>query len=284
MKQTTILMLLALPFFCQAQKLQIDLFGGVATYQGDLQGKRYTLNQSRAAVGVGATYAINEKIFARAGFTYGGLAGDDKLNTTAKGIEFRNLRFRSAVTEMHIGLEYNFFKLEGKSLTPYVFGGIALFHFNPYTNDTLGNKYFLKPLSTEGQGLAAYPNKKIYNLTQFAIPFGGGVKIRLSDEIQVAVELGLRKTFTDFIDDVSGFYVDGTTLFNERGAKAVELSYRGNEISGAPTYPADGTQRGNEKTKDWYYFSGIKLSKTINNKAGRIAKGRDRLGCPGKVL
>jgi hypothetical protein len=284
MKGTTLLIMLAMPFFCQSQKLQVDLFGGVATYQGDLQGKRYTLNQSRAAIGIGATYGLSEKFFARAGFTYGGLAGDDKLNTTGKGIEFRNLRFKSAVSEMHLVVEYNLFRLEGKSLTPYVFGGIALFHFNPYTNDSIGNKYFLKPLSTEGQGLAAYPNKKNYSLTQFAIPFGGGLKIKLSDEIQVALELGVRKTFTDFIDDVSGFYVDRTTLLNERGAKAVELSYRGNELSGAPTYPVDGTQRGNEKTKDWYYFTGVRLSKTINNKAGRIAKGRDKLGCPGKVL
>ncbi len=56
----------------------------------------------------------------------------------------------------------------------YVFGGVALFHFDPYVMDS-GEKVFLKPLSTEGQGLAEYPDRKAYSLTQFTLPFGAGV-------------------------------------------------------------------------------------------------------------
>ena len=273
-------MLAAAPLFGYTQ-LHADLFAGIATYNGDLQGKRFTIDQSHPAVGIGVSYNLTNKLIARTGFTYGVVEGNDKKNTTAKGIELRNLNFKSKLTELHLGMEYNLFKLEGKSLTPYVFAGVAVYHFNPYTKDVAGNKVFLKPLSTEGQGLAAYPDKKNYKLTQLALPFGGGIKFKLSDDIQVAVELGLRKLFTDYLDDVSSTFADGAILLAAKGPKAVELSFRGDEVNPAAQYPAAGAQRGNSKTKDWYYFSGLRLSKTLN--AGGTG-GKDKLGCPQKVF
>jgi opacity protein-like surface antigen len=283
MKHSILLFMAVLPLAVFSQYFHADVFAGVATYQGDLQGKRLTFNQSHPAVGIGISYDLTNKLIARAGFTYGVIGGNDTKNTTAKGIEFRNLNFKSAVSELHVGFEYNLFKLEGKSLTPYFFAGIAGYHFNPYTNDSSGSKVFLRPLSTEGQGLAAYPNRKNYSLTQFAIPFGGGIKLQLSDNLQLAAEVGIRKLFTDYLDDVSNSYVDYATLLAAKGPKAVELAYRGDELAGAPGYPAEGAQRGSPKTKDWYYFSGLRLSARLNNKAGRVAKGRNKLGCPTKV-
>ncbi len=283
MKHSILLFMAVLPLAVFSQNFHADVFAGVATYQGDLQGKRLNFNQSHPAVGIGVSYDITDKLIARTGFTYGTLEGNDTKNTTAKGIEFRNLSFKSAVSELQLGLEYNLFKLEGKSITPYFFAGIAGYHFNPYTNDSAGNKVFLKPLSTEGQGLAAYPDRKNYSLTQFAVPFGGGIKLQISDNLQLAAEVGIRKLFTDYLDDVSKNYVDFATLLAAKGPQAVELAYRGDELAGAPGYPADGTQRGSSKTKDWYYFSGLRLSARLNNKAGRSANGRNILGCPTKV-
>jgi Domain of unknown function (DUF6089) len=283
MKHSILLLTAVLPLAVFSQNFHANVFAGVATYQGDLQGKRITLNQSHPAVGVGLSYDITSKLIARGGFTYGVIAGSDTKNTTAKGIEFRNLSFKSAVSELHLGLEYNLFKLEGKSLTPYFFAGIAAYHFNPYTNDSSGSKVFLRPLSTEGQGLAAYPDRKNYSLTQLAVPFGGGIKLQISDNLQLAVEVGIRKLFTDYLDDVSKNYVDYATLLAAKGPQAVELAYRGNELVGAPPYPTDGAQRGSAKTKDWYYFSGLRLSARLNNKDSRTANGRNKLGCPTKV-
>lgn len=277
MKYMLLLCLASAPMFAFSQQLHADLFGGIATYQGDLQGKRFTLDQSRPAVGIGLSYDLSSKFILCSGFTYGNIAGDDKKNSTAKGVEARNLNFKSAVTELHLGLEYNFFNLDGKSLTPYIFAGVAGFHFNPYTKDVAGNKTFLKPLSTEGQGLAAYPDRKPYSLTQFALPFGGGVKFKLSDNLQVGLEMGLRKLFTDYLDDVSKSYVDEATLLNARGVKSVALAYRGDEVNPNAAYPPNGEQRGNAKSKDWYYFSGIRISKLINSGNG---SSRDKLGCP----
>jgi hypothetical protein len=283
MKHSILLLTAVLPLAVFSQSFHADVFAGVATYQGDLQGKRLTFNQSHPAVGIGISYDLTNKLIARTGFTYGVIAGSDTKNTTAKGIEFRNLSFKSAVSELHFGLEYNLFRLEGKSITPYFFAAIAGYHFNPYTNDSAGAKVFLRPLSTEGQGLAAYPDRKNYGLTQFAVPFGGGIKLQISDNLQLAAEVGIRKTFTDYLDDVSESYVDFATLLAAKGPKAVELAYRGDELAGAPGYPEEGAQRGSPKTKDWYYFSGLRLSARLHNKAGRTANGRNKLGCPTKV-
>ncbi len=280
MKYYSLVLLALLPHICHSQNLQLNFFGGAASYLGDLQGKRITFDQSHPAIGLGVSYDLSSKFIVRTGFTYGVISGDDKKNSTAKGIEFRNLRFRSAISELHAGIEYNFFELNGKSLTPYVFAGIALYHFNPYTYDIAGNKVFLKPLSTEGQGLAAYPEIKNYSLTQFAIPFGGGIKIQISDNVQIGLELGLRKLFTDYLDDVSFNYIDQTILLNAKGPKAVELAYRGSEIAGDSGYPAAGAQRGNPSYKDWYYFSGIRIGKRLNDKASRIANSANKLRCP----
>jgi Domain of unknown function (DUF6089) len=284
MKYTTLLLLAIMPCTSFCQNFHITAFGGLATYQGDLQGKRIDFSQSKPAIGIGGLYEISNKFLLRAGFIYGNIEGNDIKNTTAKGIEFRNLNFKSAITEFQLGAEYNFFKLEGKSITPYIFAGIAAFHFNPYTYDSTGTRSFLQPLSTEGQGLAAYPDKKPYNLTQFSIPFGGGIKVQLNDNWQMAVEVGLRKTFTDYLDDVSNKYVDYNTLLTARGRKAVELAFRGDEVLNGPAYPADGTQRGSAATKDWYYFSGIRVSKRLSNKATRGFNRSRKMGCPGNVL
>ena len=276
MKYFILPLLAVAPLFTLAQKLHADLFGGVATYQGELEQKRFSIKQSRPAVGIGASYDITDKFIARTGFTYGVVEGNDKNNVGAKGTALRNLSFKSAITELHLGLEYNLFKLEGKSLTPYIFAGVAGYHFNPYTKDEVGNKVFLKPLSTEGQGLEAYPDRKNYKLTQLALPFGGGIKFKVSEDIQIGLELGLRKLFTDYLDDVSDTYVDAAILQAARGSQAVQLAFRGDDINPASTYPGAGAQRGNPKTKDWYYFSGLRISKLLNGNGG----GRDKLGCP----
>ncbi len=283
MKRIIFYLLLVCPFASFSQNLHLDVFGGISTYQGDLQNRRFTLEQSNLALGLGLSYDLSPKFSVRTGFTYGKVEGDDKKNTSTKGNEIRNLNFKSNITELHLGLEYNFFNLEGTSITPYVFAGVAGFHFNPYTKDSAGNKVFLQPLSTEGQGLAAYPDRKPYKLTQFSIPFGGGLKFSVSETLQIGLEIGLRKLFTDYLDDVSSTYVDRTTLFNAKGAKAVELAFRGDEYNPTLVYPPDNTQRGNPKRKDLYYFSGIRVSKLLKGET-RSSRGKSKTGCPGRVF
>jgi len=282
MKKLLILSGIIFPIFSFAQPLHINLFGGFSNYQGDLQDKPFTISQANAAFGFGAEYSINGHVSVRAGLNFAKVSGDDKKNTQADLVA-RNLSFKTNITEGSLEVVYNLFDLDRNRITPYVFGGVAIYHFDPYTYDTLGNKFFLKGLSTEGQGLAAYPERKPYSLTQFALPFGAGVKFRLTQNVVVGYEIGFRKLFTDYLDDLSTTYVDEATLLAERGPKAVELAFRGAEIKTGATYPTDGTIRGGEKFKDWYYFSGITLSIGINNGKRYYENsrgGKSRIDCP----
>jgi hypothetical protein len=88
--------------------------------------------------------------------------------------------------------------------------------------------------------------------------------------------------------------VDPNLLLANRGAKAVELSYRGDEVKGgSQTYPPVGQQRGSPNYKDWYYFTGLTLSYRLGNDflskmkdAGheRRVRKHKQWDCPGNVL
>ncbi|MBS1738359.1 MAG: outer membrane beta-barrel protein [Bacteroidetes bacterium] len=261
----------------QAQNLSIDLYGGAMNYQGDLQDSRYTFNQSHFAGGAGLSYELSDHFSVRGALLLGKVSADDKYGRN----KARNLNFASSITEAQLSLQYFITPIGAHSFTPYLFGGVALFHFNPYTFDTNGVKTYLRPLSTEGQGFIS--GKKNYNLTQINLPFGGGVKLSLSDNINVGLELGLRKLFTDYLDDVSTEYVDQAALLANRGSKAVELAYRGNELKNGAPYPAAGSIRGGAKNKDWYYFTGITLSFKLGNGRGASGGRNKQYGCPVNV-
>ena len=279
------LLCLLVPVFSYAQesgRLHLTLFGGVANYQGDLQGRTFTFNQSNLGIGAGLKYDLTPHFALRTGIQYGTVEASDKQSNDAL-LRARNLSFQSRILEGNLLLEYTLFNMEEKKISPYLFGGIALYHFNPYSFDTLGNKVYLKPLSTEGQGVIA--GRKEYKLTQFAIPFGGGIKFRISSNVVLGYEIGLRKLFTDYLDDVSTTYADQFTLSSARGLKAVEMAYRGGELKdGDPNYPDEGTVRGGSKFKDWYYFQGLTLAIGLGGgNGGGWGGGRNRMGCPKNV-
>lgn len=265
-----------------AQDIHIDLYGGVANYQGDLSSKRVDFSHSKPAVGLGLSYDITNRLIARAAASYMKVAGSDAVDLSNKDIFNRNLSFETSVLEAQLGLEYNFLDIQEKGFTPYAFAGIAAYHFNPYAFDNKGNKVFLRSLGTEGQGLPQYPEKTAYKNNQLAIPFGGGVKLALSDRLQVGVELGLRKLFTDYFDDVSGTYADSATLAAARGPLATRFAFRAAEVNSAAVYPAGGSQRGNAENKDWYFITGVKLSYSLGSLTGngRHRGGKSRTGCP----
>ncbi len=217
---------------------------GVTAYQGDLKAKAISLSQSKPMFSIGARYDLSEHIAVRSYFTFTSLRADDKKGTAT--MQQRNLNFKTKILDWELTAQYNFFDLNDRWWTPYVFGGVGIFHFNPYTKDSSGHKTFLKPLSTEGEGFMA--GVKNYKLTQFSIPIGFGADYSLNEDMRVGIEFGYRKTFTDYLDDVSTVYVDQTSLLNARGQTAVDLAWRGDEKGGTP-YPAAGVDRGNSKHK-----------------------------------
>jgi len=266
--------------FSEAQNLHFTLFAGVSNYQGDLQPKRFTFEQGNLALGVGGLYELSEKLYIRGNFTFGKIHGDDRKSFTNAN---RNLNFTSNILDVHLGLEYDILNSYDRSLVPFVFGGVSIFHYSPYTFDTTGRKVFLQPLGTEGQGF--FQGREKYSLTQLSLPFGGGLKLALSENIRVRFEVGFRKTFTDYLDDVSTTYADINQLLINNGQRAVDLAFRGDELKGSTlAYPVANAKRGNSGSKDLYYFAGMgisfRLSPMSEGRDRSAGGGRGKVGCP----
>lgn len=260
-------------FVASGQRLHVELMAGVSNYQGDLLPIIFTFKQSQPAFNANIKYQLSDHFYLRTGIGAGSIQADDKKNRDY--LKPRNLNFKSNIAEVNIGIEYDVFNVEKISVTPYFFSGIGVFHFDPYTRSTAGEKIYLKPLSTEGQGLKEYPARKPYQLTQACIPLVAGIKYAPCINLQVSYEFGFRKLFSDYLDDVSESYVSEEVLLHNRGPKAVEISYRGDELAGGSNaYPTSATQRGNKKEMDWYYFTGLKVSLRLG--AGGICSGKAR--------
>jgi hypothetical protein len=243
----------------RGQRFHVELMAGVSNYQGDLLPIIFTFKQSQPAFNANVKYQLTDHFYLRAGIGAGSIQADDKKNRDY--LKPRNLNFKSYISEINFGLEYDVFNIEKICVTPYFFSGIGVFHFDPFTFDRQGNKVYLKPLSTEGQGFKQYPSRKPYQLTQACVPLVAGIKYSPCINLQISYEFGFRKLFSDYLDDVSESYVSEEVLLDNRGAKAVEISYRGDELPGGRSaYPKYSTQRGNKKEMDWYYFTGAKVS------------------------
>jgi hypothetical protein len=266
-------------------QFHLGVFAGGASYMGDLNDKPF--KRTKPAVGLSLNYELSDRVMLRSGLTFGKVEGSDQFSGSTFQKQNRNLSFESKITEFSLLGELTLFNLYNIRWSPYLFGGLSVYHFNPFVYDS-ARKIFLQPLGTEGQGLTDYPDRQPYALTQLAIPFGGGIKYNISDNVRLGLELGFRRLFTDYLDDVSKSYADETALLAARGPRAVRLSYRGDEVPGDnPNYPDAGypikdSQRGNPETKDWYYFTGIHLTFRLNNGDGRSGAGGRRAGygCP----
>lgn len=270
------------------ERFSFEAFGGLANYQGELQENGYTFSQAKPAIALGGNIAITDKVYLRGLATVGTIQASDKYSSSLAKRQ-RNLDFGSRVYDASATIVYDIFDVLEKRYTPYVFAGISFFHFSPYTTDSSGSRRWLQPYGTEGQGYPQYPERQRYKLDQFSLPFGAGVKFAVNERVTLGWEFRFNKTFTDYLDDVSTTYADYNVLISgPHGTKPAELAYRGGEVkNGNPVYPVAGAVRGNPKTKDWYYFSGItvtyrlfKSDRTLGRLGGGSAPG---LACPRNV-
>lgn len=270
-----------LPLVSFAQNFHFAAKFGIASYQGDLKAKKMSFSQPKLMGSVGARYDVTEHLTARSYLSLGSLRADDKKGNAA--MQQRNLNFKTKLLDWELTAQYSLFSLNERWWSPYVFAGIGLYHFKPYTQNAAGDKTFLQPLSTEGQGFAA--GVKDYKLTQFSIPLGVGAQYSLNEDMRLGLEVGYRKLFTDYLDDVSTVYADQAALQTARGTEAVDLAWRGDEVGSGP-YPPAGTSRGNAGSKDGYYY--IALTYTVRywfdkyKQIAGIPSGRKekKVGCP----
>ena len=266
-------------------------FGAGATnFLGDLGGanqigtngvRDFDVPSIRPAFAIGYRYRTTKETAIKVNLIYARLSGNDKF-TKEPFRNNRNCNFRSPNWELSTQFEYNIirervghiYKLQGVSgwkyiqLTSYLFGGIGVMHFNPKGNWD-GKWYALQPLHTEGQTLV--PTRKNYSLFQLVLPFGIGFKYAISTEWTVGLEYGVRKTFTDYIDDVSKTYFDTVALYNDKGSLAVHFSNPTNSEL-PPNHTAAGQQRGDIRQKDSYMFAIISFYYKIPRGAFTLPK------------
>jgi hypothetical protein len=236
---------------------QLEVIPGITAYSGDLAQSALPFRTLGPSAIVNLKYDWGDMIVLRAGLGFGKISGNDKYNDK---VSYRNLNFKTDIWEATLMAEVNLLDPETFYAYPYLLAGVGLFHFNPYTYDKNNNKTYLKPLSTEGQGLPEYPKRKEYSLTQFCLPFGFGWKYNVKSKYAIGVEIAVRYTFTDYLDDVSANYISSSTLLNRKGPLAVELAFRQNPI------PAEGVQRGNPEVKDFYFMTGFKFTYYLTKK------------------
>jgi hypothetical protein len=228
----------------------------------------------------------------------GYLEGDDAQAPNKGGAErfrlYRNLKFKSTLSEAYAAIEIYptvfFEEYDGLAhkLRPYGIIGAGFFHFNPKGQyiEPNGNKKWveLKPLRLEGQGMAEYPTRKEYALTQLMIPMGGGFKYYVNDNMYVGFEILHRKTFTDYIDDVSTKYIDprhfDTYLSPEQAAWARQLAYRENLYNPAVSRRFINTQRGDPTENDAYFSGILRMGWRINGANSPNGRAKRQLKCP----
>lgn len=267
-----------------AQFLELGGMFGVSNYRGDLSNNSVSLylRETHGSFGLFGSYHLSDVFAVRLSGQYALLSGRD-ANAPSEAIRERNLSFRSMliegalVGEVYIpGFDpYNL----NKPLSPYLFAGFAGAYFNPqaeYADEWVA----LQPLGTEGQGMPGF--EKPYNKVAFSIPFGLGVKFAVTDLLNVGLELGLRRSFSDYLDDVSGSYVSFETLLAGNGPLAAALGNRTGEYLGTePVFVETGTPRGDQARGDWYYIMGITLSWNMmdNGLVGGRGRNTRRQGC-----
>jgi hypothetical protein len=230
---------------------------GWSWYNGDLNStKIFGQDYMHKMYGLNLRRNLNQRWALRFEGNYGELSADDALSENTFQLQ-RNLNFKSKLYEGAGMIEFNFLEFDALipkyRFSPYTFIGLGVFRFDPETTIE-GNVYKLHSLQTEG---------KSYSRTNVSIPFGLGFKLALSDRILVSTDWGMRKTFSDYIDDVSDMYPKAGDLTG----LAENLSDRSLQQSG-PDGSNWGTQRGNARSKDWYSIVKITLAIRIGPKKG----------------
>ena len=281
MRKAILLFAFVLPIVLQAQHMEVGIMVGASNYEGDMAPSSITkkISETNVAFGGFARFNFNNYLAARISANYATITGDDTNFEEGTSNRRRNLNFSSNILEFGLTAEFNILGYQPYNLervfSPYIFGGIALYKFNPKT-DFEGQQVELQPLGTEGQGLPQFPERQFYQRTQFAIPMGAGLKYALNDAWNIGVEFGVRMTFTDYLDDISTTYVGDAELLEARGELVAALANRSGEIRNA------GDPRGNPENKDWYFIGGLTVSYNFldNGLVGFRRKSGKNSGCP----
>jgi len=264
-------LLIASTSVSKSQDIEVGLIAGAANYYGDLNAN-FGFNFIRPSAGFMLKQHLNQYISIKGTASYGRVGATDNLQSPVFE-QTRNLSFRSDIFELAGQVELNFFRYELQNLnhyfTPYLTTGAAVFRFNPKT-ELDGEMIELQPIGTEGQMNPDVSDNFPYKLSQFAIPMGLGFKYWVGGNWTVGGEVTYRKTFTDYVDDVSDAYVDDFIL----GPVAQQIHDQSEEEPN--TLGTAAKQRGNRISTDDYMFAGVFITRTFSRtKCPSAQKGKN---------
>jgi hypothetical protein len=237
---------------------------GAGHYFGDLN-TRAALNRPKLAASILFRKQFGNYIALRVQGTYAELGYSDTYSKNEEQ-KIRNLSFNTNVFELALLGDFNFYRFvpgqPGYNFTPFVSIGAGFFTYDPYAYLS-GEKFYLRPLGTEGQNNPVlYPDRKPYSTMAFCLPLGAGVKYALNSKLNLTFEIQYRFTTTDYLDDVSGTYagIDAfTPLPNGDPSPAMLLQDRSYEVTSTPIGLA-GRQRGVSSTHDQFVTAQVGIT------------------------
>lgn len=243
---------------------------GTSYYAGDLNPDQPLPAQYNLGGGLIYRYNFNDRVAFKGSVLYNRIYAHDKDSDNEWQVN-RNLHFRNDIFEFSGQIEINFLTYEigdsRRPSSPYIFMGFAIFRHNPEAE--FDDRWIdLQPLGTEGQTIEGFGDQ--YSLTQVSVPFGVGFKFNIWRNLAGSLEWGMRRTFTDYLDDVSTVYVDNALLIEENGPLSAAMADRSLQPTG-PDGTNTGMQRGESNRNDWYVFTGFILSYKL---------GKPRVKCP----
>lgn len=231
----------------RSRSLILSVGTGTSTYFGELKNDNDYID-AKPNFNVGLQYFIIPQLAIRGEANWFQLSGDD-AEANSGGRDQRNLSFISDNYEVSVTaalhlkpMAYRYY--QRPPFNVYAFAGLGIGYFNPKA-ELNGVRYALAPLKTEDVE---------YSRTQIVVPFGLGVKIKAGPFFNIVAEGGYRKTFTDYIDDVSTVHPDKSSWTDP---VRIALSDRGPEVDAAPRTP--GYIRGNPEKKDGYALLNLKI-------------------------
>ncbi|MDB9882691.1 hypothetical protein N8368_04710 [Bacteroidia bacterium] len=217
----------------------------------------YDLKATRLAISTGI--AVNTGAFSFCINIMGTrLVGDDSYSDQEFQVA-RNLSVRTDLVEASFLTDFRPFSRSQGFNRFYLYGGIGLMYYQPKAK--LNDDWVkLRTLGTEGQYLTNGDGP--YSELDLVLPYGLGYKFRLAKSTSLVLDLGFRKTFTDYLDDVSTVYADHLLLSVENGTESAVLADR------SLAKNALGYERGNPEKDDMYFILGLKFEYILGGKAG----------------
>lgn len=245
------------------QEGEIGISAGAAHYFGDLN-PNLRVNRPKLAFGAFVRKQFGNYVAVRVSGHYARLGYSDVYNSYNEFMHERNLSFNTNIWELTVQGDFNFFKFVPGNIdylfTPYITFGAGVFNYDPYAYYQ-GQKVYLRPLGTEGQGSSAYPDRKPYGSMAMCFPVGVGVKYNINSRMNLGFEILYRFTTTDYLDDVSKTYAGPAVFPNlPNGQPSLAGLMQDRSYITGHTIGITGRQRGYANQKDTYVTAEVMLS------------------------